>query len=235
MPPMDMPELNSKVPNIYGKESFRVVENLITAALLECCSVDEFDELKSTPLIACVAEQAHEGLSAFARKDPAAGGDPQLIARTYTSYSAVMHYRLAHWVHQYAPPPNPLTQPLAAIISRRGKLLSGAEIHFRSSIGARFVLDHGVGTVIGETSIIGDDCYILGGVTLGARGISGNLPTVRHPRIGNRVQIGAFANVLGAVNIGDDAFIGPGCIVTQDVPPGARVQIKTALQVLLPK
>lgn len=114
-------------------------------------------------------------------------------------------------------------------------MLSGAEVHFRSKIGARFIIDHGVGTVIGETSIIGDDCYILGGVTLGARGISSNASTQRHPKIGNRVQIGAFASVLGSVSIGDDAFIGPGCIVTKDVPPSARVQVKTSLQVLLEK
>lgn len=219
---------------MYDQESFKLVKNLVTAALLECCSVDEFNELKRTLLIECVTEQAHEDLSVFACKDPAAGGDPLFIARTYTSYAAVMHYRLAHWVYLNATQPcNSLAQPLAAIISRRGKMLSGAEIHFRSSIGARFIIDHGVGTVIGETSIIGDDCYILGGVTLGARGISSNASTLRHPKVGNRVQIGAFASVLGSVCIGDDAFIGPGCIVTKDVPPNARVQVKTSLQVLL--
>ncbi|WP_424804682.1 serine O-acetyltransferase, partial [Pseudomonas viridiflava] len=93
-------------------------------------------------------------------------------------------------------------QSLAASISRRGKMLSGAEIDFRSRIGSRFVIDHGVGTVIGETTVIGNDCYILGGVTLGARGISSNGAVPRHPRIGNHVQIGAFANVLGNVSVG---------------------------------
>ena len=89
--------------------------------------------------------------------------------------------------------------------------------------------------MIGETSIIGDDCYLLGGVTLGARGISSNPSVQRHPKIGNRVQIGAFASVLGFIDIGDDVLIGPGCIVTQDIPPGARVQVKTSLQVVLRK
>jgi serine O-acetyltransferase len=228
--------LNSRFPPAYDQESFKLVKNLITAALLDCCSVDEFNELRRTLLIECVTEQAHEDLSAFACKDPAAGGDPLFIARTYTSYAAVMHYRLARWVHLNATKPcKSLTQSLAAIISRRGKMLSGAEIHFRSSVGARFIIDHGVGTVIGETAIIGDDCYILGGVTLGARGISNNASTQRHPKIGDRVQIGAFASVLGSVSIGNDAFIGPGCIVTQDVPPRAHVQVKTSLQVLLEK
>lgn len=228
--------ITSRFSPAYDQESFELVKNLITAALLECCSVDEFNELKRTLLIECVTEQAHEDLSAFACKDPAAGCDPLFIARTYTSYAAVMHYRLARWVYLNATKPcKSLTQSLAAIISRRGKMLSGAEIHFRSSIGSRFIIDHGVGTVIGETSIIGDDCYILGGVTLGARGISSNASTQRHPKIGNRVQIGAFASVLGSVSIGDDAFIGPGCVITKDVPPSARVQVKTSLQVLLTK
>lgn len=112
-------------------------------------------------------------------------------------------------------------------------MLSGAEIHFRSRIGARFIIDHGMGTVIGETSTIGDDCYVLGGVTLGARGISDNPSSPRHPTLGNRVQIGAFASVLGAIHVGDGAFIGPGCIITKDVPAAARVQVKTSLQVVL--
>lgn len=228
--------LISRFQPTYDQESFKLVRNLITAALLECCSVDEFNDLKRTLLIECVTEQAHEDLSAFACKDPAAGSDPLFVARTYTSYAAVMHYRLARWVFLNSKNPcHSPAQSLAAIISRRGKMVSGAEIHFRSSIGARFIIDHGMGTVIGETSIIGDDCYILGGVTLGARGISNNPSIARHPKVGNRVQIGAFASVLGSVSIGDDALIGPGCIVTQDVPPGARVQIKTSLQVLLEK
>lgn len=226
----------SRFPVEYSQESFELVKNLIIAALLECCSVDEFNELKRTLLIGCVTKQAHEDLSVFARKDPTAGRDPLFIARTYTSYAAVMHYRLAHWIYLNATKPcNSLKQSLAGIISRRGKMLSGAEIHFRSSIGARLIIDHGVGTVIGETCTIGDDCYILGGVTLGARGIGNNPSTPRHPKIGNRVQIGAFSSVLGSVSIGDDAFIGPGCIVTKDVPPGARVQVKTSLQVVIAK
>ncbi|GAB3377663.1 hypothetical protein GCM10027514_15260 [Azotobacter armeniacus] len=176
---------------------------------------------------------AAEDLISFAKKDPASGRDPAFIARTYTSYSAVLHYRIANWLYR-----NDLgfqtsisDQSLPAMISRRGKLMSGAEIHFKSEIGARLIIDHGMGTVIGETAIIGDDCYILGGVTLGARGIEGNPSGQRHPKICNRVQIGAFASVLGNVLVGDDAFIGPGCIITSDIPSGARVKIKSSLQI----
>lgn len=79
--------------------SFKVVKNLVTSALLECCSIDEFEALKETLIIESVSEQAHADLQAFAQKDPAAGRDLVFIARTYTSYSAVLHYRLAHWVY----------------------------------------------------------------------------------------------------------------------------------------
>ncbi|MFG0408561.1 serine O-acetyltransferase [Pseudomonas sp. NY5710] len=224
----------ARLPVPEELESFNVVKNLVTSALLECCSIEEFETLKQTDVIERVAEQAHDDLLAFASKDPAAGRDLVFIARTYTSYSAVLHYRLAHWVYRHgASVYGAGGQCLAAMISRRGKMLSGAEIHFRSRIGARFIIDHGMGTVIGETATIGDDCYVLGGVTLGARGISGNPSSPRHPTLGDRVQIGAFASVLGAIHIGDGAFIGPGCIVTKDVPAAARVQVKTSLQVVL--
>jgi len=216
-----------------NQESFELVKNLIRAALLECCSVADFYELQRTTIIEEAAEQAQADLAVFARKDPAAGADPLFIARTYTSYAAVLHYRLANRIYlHYRSSAGDLTlQSLAAMVSRRGKMLSGAEIHFRATIGERFIIDHGIGTVVGETATIGDDCYLLGGVTLGARGISGNPSQSRHPRLGDRVQIGAFTSILGAVNIGDDAFIGPGCIVTKDVPAGARVQVRTSLQV----
>ncbi|WP_312935751.1 serine O-acetyltransferase [Pseudomonas sp.] len=222
-----------RLPVHFEPESLSTVKNLLTAALLECCSAAEFNTLNNTSLIQDVAEQCHEDLLAFAMKDPASGFDPIFIARSYTSYAAVLHYRLAHQVHlQYIAQVND-AQCLAAMISRRGKMLSGAEIHFRSRIGERFIIDHGMGTVIGETSVIGDDCYILGGVTLGARGISHNPASPRHPQLGDRVQVGAFSSVLGSVSIGNDVFIGPNCIISKDVPARARVQVKTSLQMVL--
>jgi serine O-acetyltransferase len=88
-----------------------------------------------------------------------------------------------------------------------------------------------VGTVFGETAKIGDDCYILGGVTLGACGISNNINGKRHPTIGNRVQVGAFSRIFGTVNIGDDVFIGPHCTITEDISENSRVILRTSLQV----
>ncbi|AIR90446.1 serine O-acetyltransferase [Pseudomonas cremoricolorata] len=222
-----------RLPVHYEQESFKLVRNLLTAALLECCSPQEYSLISDTDMLEMVADQCHDDLLAFAAKDPAAGFDPVFIARTYTSYAAVLHYRLAHQIAQTCGNLAAYERSLAAIVSRRGKMLSGAEIHCHARIGARFIIDHGVGTVIGETSVIGDDCYILGGVTLGARGISQNPCGARHPRIGDRVQIGAFSSVLGPVHVGNDAFIGPGCIISKDVPARAKVHVKTALQMVL--
>jgi serine O-acetyltransferase len=123
----------------------------------------------------------------------------------------------------------------ASLVSSRGKMLSGAELHPRCSIGKRFVLDHGVGTVFGETAVVGDDCYVLGGVTLGAIGIAANPCGKRHPTIGNRVQIGAFARIFGCVNIGDDVFIGSHCTVTSDVPAGSKVALRSCVQIVKPR
>lgn len=110
--------------------------------------------------------------------------------------------------------------------------MSGAELHPSSQIGRRFILDHGFGTVFGETVSIGDDCYVLGGVTLGASGISGNPQGKRHPSIGNRVQLGAFSRIFGCVDIGDDVFIGPNCTITQNIPSGSKVTLRSSLQIL---
>ena len=89
-----------------------------------------------------------------------------------------------------------------------------------------------MGTVIGETAVIGDDCYILGGVTLGASGIADNPRAKRHPTLGNRVQVGAFAQIFGPIHVGDDVFIGPHCTVTHDVAARSRVVLQSRVQVI---
>ena len=144
------------------------------------------------------------------------------------------HYRLAHAIDARADRAQDCEAIAlyASMISSRGKVLSGAELHHKCRIGKRFVLDHGIGTVLGESSSIGDDCYLLGGVTLGARGIANNPKGKRHPSIGNRVQVGAFSRIFGAVSIGDDVFIGPHCTITEDIPAGSRVTLRTSVQIV---
>lgn len=204
-----------------------LVENMLLAALYDCCAPSVANEIKSHVEFSKLINTAANDLIAFSNKDPASRRNVELVARGYTSYKAVLHYRLAHWIAKtFAVRAGGQPDEIAMVISSRGKLQSGAEIHHRCEIGERFVLDHGYGTVIGETAHIGDDCYILNGVTLGATGIAANPEGKRHPTVGSRVEIGAFARVYGAVTIGDDVFIGPHTLIKDDIPTGSIVTTK---------
>ena len=100
------------------------------------------------------------------------------------------------------------------LISQVARFFTGIEIHPGAQIGKRFFIDHGMGVVIGETTIIGDDVLIYQGVTLGG---TGKEKGKRHPTIGNFVTIGAGAKVLGNITIGDYSLIGAGSVVIDDV------------------
>ncbi|SIT43843.1 Serine acetyltransferase [Paraburkholderia ribeironis] len=212
----------------------KIVRNLMNAALMECCSPHMVDLIVNDARFDRVSQCCEDDLLAFARKDPAAQGRASDIAFGYGSYKAVLHYRMAHMLLDKIMTEGDPRRELASaamLVSSRGKFVSGAEIHARCKIGQRFVLDHGYGTVIGETTEIGDDCYVLGGVVLGATGISGNPEGKRHPTIGNRVEIGAFARVFGNVIIGDDVFIAPHCVIKNDIAADSIVTLRTELQV----
>lgn len=210
-----------------------ILQHQVLAALYECCAPDFITAVKATDILDTVVSCTSGDVTAFAAKDPASRGDAEFIARTYTSFKAVLHYRLAHALvdARHAPHLPADADMQAGIISNRGKIHSGAEIHHRCTIGRRFVLDHGIGTVVGETTQMGDDCYVLGGVTLGATGISGNPFGKRHPTLGNRVQVGSFARIFGPISIGDDVFIGPHCVIKDDLPANVIVTLKTEIQV----
>lgn len=124
-----------------------------------------------------------DDLITFAKKDPSSNGDIFYIFETYKSYQAVLYYRVAHSLQEKE------KFYYARKLSEEAKTLTGIEIHPKARIGKNFVIDHGVGTVIGETSIIGDDCYILQYVVLGASHIANNFQGQRHPIIGNNVKI----------------------------------------------
>ncbi len=109
---------------------------------------------------------------------------------------------------------------LGRLISHLGRFLTGIEIHPGARLGRRFVIDHGMGVVIGETAEIGDDVYIYHQVTLGGTSTSQGK---RHPTIGNNVIIGAGAKVLGAINVGEGARIGANAVVVAPVPAGTTV------------
>jgi len=95
--------------------------------------------------------------------------------------------------------------------------VTAIEIHPGAVIGKRFVIDHGVGVVIGETAVIGDDVLVYHGVTLGGKTLD---PVKRHPTVGDRVIIGAGAKLIGNIRIGNDCAVGANAVVTKDMPAG---------------
>ncbi len=115
-----------------------------------------------------ILNKAYDDLQAYSKRDPSSNNDMKYILHTYLSYRAVLYHRVAHAVYSSG------AADTARKISEYTKLKTGIEIHPACNIGRRFVLDHGVGTVIGETTVIGDDCYFLQNVILGA----GILPTM---------------------------------------------------------
>lgn len=134
---------------------------------------------------------------------------------TGTGLHAVWWYRFAHCVYTKLH-----LRILGRIISNIGRWCTGVEIHPAATIGRRFFIDHGMATVVGSTSVIGDDVMLYHSVTLGA---VVNQDVKRHPTLGNKVIIGAGSIILGDITIGEGAIVGAGTVVTKDVKPGTTV------------
>ena len=149
-----------------------------------------------------------EDIASVIERDPSVHSAADVIF-WHTGMHAVWAYRRAHWLWEHG------AHTLASLVSRHTRKRYGVEIHPAAQIGRRFMIDHGMGVVIGETSIIGDDCLIYQGVTLGMTGKHGGK---RHPTLGNNVLIGAGTKVLGPVYIGDNARIGAGSVVLCNLP-----------------
>lgn len=152
-------------------------------------------------------------IDSFFARDPAAHSRLEIIL-CYPGFHAVMLHRMAHslWKHDW--------RLLARCISQISRFFTGIEIHPGAVVGERFFIDHGMGVVIGETAVIGNDVTIYHGVTLG--GVSFT-PGVRHPNIGDNVVIGAGAQLLGPINVAANARIGSNAVVVRDVPEGATM------------
>ena len=155
----------------------------------------------------------HEDIGAAMRRDPAARSATEVLL-TYPGVHALLIYRIAHRIDAAGYP------LVARVLSHLGRMLTGIEIHPRAQIGHDFFIDHGMGVVIGETTIINDHCHLLQGVTLGG---TSTRREKRHPTLEEYVTVGAGAQIIGAVTIGAGAKIGAGSVVVSSVPPGATV------------
>ncbi len=154
-----------------------------------------------------------ETVRAYRERDPAARSNLEVLL-CYPGLHAVTIHRLARFFWQAG------FITLGRLISHIGRFLTGIEIHPGAKLGRRFVIDHGMGVVIGETAEIGDDVYIYHQVTLGG---TSSTQGKRHPTIGNNVIIGAGAKVLGAIKVGEGARIGANAVVVAEVPAGTTV------------
>ncbi len=143
-------------------------------------------------------------------RDPAARTAWEVLT-CYPGVHAVLAHRFSNWLWGHR------LRWLARFVSNIARTLTGIEIHPGATIGRRFFIDHGMGVVIGETAVIGDDVTLYHGVTLG--GTSWNKGK-RHPTLENGVVIGAGAKVLGPITIGAGAKVGSNAVVVKDVPPG---------------
>lgn len=150
-------------------------------------------------------------LKAYKSYDPAAKSLLEILI-CYPGPKAIFFHRIAHGLYKIR------LYLLARILGEISRLLTGIEIHPGAKIGKRLVIDHGMGVVIGETSVIGDDCLIFHGVTLGGKSFDN---TKRHPTLENRVSVGAGAKILGNITIGRESSIGANSVVTKDIPPGS--------------
>lgn len=147
--------------------------------------------------------------------DPAAINKLNVILN-YPGVHAMFFYRINHFLW------NANFKILARFLSQIARFLTGIEIHPGAVIGKRFFIDHGMGVVIGETTIIGNDCTLYQGVTLGGVG-TGNHTTKRHPTLKDNVMVCAGAKIIGNVTIGDNSIIGASSIVLKNVPENCTV------------
>ena len=152
-------------------------------------------------------------IRAAQKRDPAAKSFIEIIL-LYPGLHALILYRIAHALYKIK------LFFLARFLSQAGRFFTGIEIHPGAQIGKRFFIDHGLGVVIGETTIVGDDVLLYQGSTLGGTGI---VKGKRHPTIGNNVVVGAGAKVLGNIVIGNNSYIGANAVVIKDVPPNSTV------------
>lgn len=145
-------------------------------------------------------------------RDPAAPTLLEVIL-AYNGFHAVCLHRLNHFIWGLG------LKALARFLANLGRILTGIEIHPEAQIGKNLFIDHGAGVVIGQTAVIGDDVLIYHGVTLGGRGgeVSG---AKRHPTLEDGAIVGAGAQVLGNITIGQGAKVGANAVVTKDLPAG---------------
>jgi serine O-acetyltransferase len=158
-------------------------------------------------------QSVREDIAAVFESDPAARSYFEVLL-CYPGLHAVWFHHWNHWLWRCK-----LRFP-ARFCSQLARLITGIEIHPGAEIGRRLFMDHGMGIVIGETAIVGDDVTLYQGVTLGG---TGKEKGKRHPTIGNNVTIGSGAKILGNITVGDNCRVGAGSVVLRNVPANSTI------------
>ncbi len=152
-------------------------------------------------------------IKATKEKDPAAKSYLEIIL-LYPGLHALIAYRISHAIWRTK------LKIVARAISQMARFFTGIEIHPGAEIGKGFFIDHGMGVVIGETSVVGDNVILYQGVTLGG---TGKETGKRHPTLGNNVVVGTGAKVLGNIEVGSNSYIGANAVVLRSVPENSTV------------
>jgi serine O-acetyltransferase len=145
-------------------------------------------------------------------RDPAARNAWEVVT-CYPGFQAIMMHRWAHWCWTHG------LKWVGRFVSYLARIITAIEIHPGATIGQRVFIDHGFGVVIGETAVVGDDCTIYQGVTLGGTSLHAGIK--RHPTLERGVIVGAGAKVLGGFTVGEFAKVGSNAVLLKPVPPGA--------------
>lgn len=176
-------------------------------------------------------DRLNEDIASFKQRDPAARSTLEIVL-CYPGFHALVIHRMSHWLWKRN------LRLLARFFSYLGRIVTAIEIHPGAEIGRRFVIDHGTGVVVGETSMIGDDVTLYHSVTLG-----GTSPAVdshdqvgqkRHPTVLDGAIIGSGAAVLGPITIGEGARVGANSVVTKDVPASVTA-VGIPAKVIMPR
>ncbi len=152
-------------------------------------------------------------IKAVKDRDPAAKSAVEVVL-LYPGLHALVFYRISHQLWEWKIP------ILPRWLSQMARFFTGIEIHPGAVIGSNLFIDHGMGVVIGETAIIGDNVLLYQGVTLGG---TGKETGKRHPTLGSNVVVGAGAKILGNITIGDNSYIGANAVVIKNVPANSTV------------
>jgi serine O-acetyltransferase len=158
-------------------------------------------------------QSVREDIASVFERDPAAKSWLEVVT-CYPGLHALWCHRINHWLWKHR------LRTLARFSSQVVRFLFGIEIHPGAQIGQRLFIDHGLGIIIGETSIVGDDCTLYQGVTLGGTGKESGK---RHPTLRNGVFVGAGAKILGNITIGENCRVGAGSVVLHNVPDNSTI------------